>query len=358
MKYANLSSFDEIAKVEPNKIQGILENWIMDLSTKGIKGSTIRVKLAPVELFLDMNRITYFKRILHKMIPRDDGILGGSEPFTTEEIRRMLESTKKLRTKAFVHFLASTGIRPGAIIDPILRRKHIAEMPDGCLAVKVYDNSKEGYWAFLTPEARHALYHYFDSRKLNGEVLTDESPIFANERAHKKNDHFGYNSFKVITTNLLKSAGITRIKSGGRYNKAGNYGFRKRFNTILKINNDVNSNITEKLMAHTNGLDGRYLTPTRDECFNEFKKAISQLTINAEERLRLENQILEKENEELESRVAEVVKLREGLKTEKERMDDAVKVIEYLTRKFDETSSKLPTKKIDLGRMGDDRDFK
>lgn len=50
LKYVHLSSFDEITTVEPNVIQGILKNWIMDLSAKGIKGSTTRVKLAPVEL--------------------------------------------------------------------------------------------------------------------------------------------------------------------------------------------------------------------------------------------------------------------------------------------------------------------
>jgi integrase/recombinase XerD len=115
----------------------------VDLSTKGIKGSTIRVKLAPVELFVDMNRITYFKRILHKIIPRDGGVLGGSEPFTTTEIKRMLESTKKLRTKAFVHFLASTGIRPGAIIDPILRRKR---MNWGCEEYVTWQYKDEKTW--------------------------------------------------------------------------------------------------------------------------------------------------------------------------------------------------------------------
>jgi hypothetical protein len=42
-------------------------------------------------------------------------------------------------------------------------------------------------------------------------------------------------------------------------------------------------------MAHKNGLDGVYLTPTREQCFAEFKKAIPSLTISDEERLRFEN---------------------------------------------------------------------
>ena len=62
------------------------------------------------------------------------------------------------------------------------------------------------------------------------------------------------------------------------------YMFRKRFSIILKLKNDVNSNITEKLMAYKKGLDGTYLQPTREECFREFVKAISQLTIDPTER--------------------------------------------------------------------------
>lgn len=315
LRYTNLSSYDEIVALPSDKIQEILENWTEDLADKGVKGVSIRVKLAPVELFLDMNKVVYYKRILHKLLPRDEGVLGGHEPFTSDEIKRMLESTKKLRTKAFVHFLASTGIRPGAIIDPILRRKHLTEMPEGCLSVKVYDNSQEGYYAFLTPEARRALYAYFDSRKLNGEILTDESPIFANER-ESQNNYFGYNSFKVLTTKLLKSAGIVRIKDGKRFNKAANYAFRKRFNTILKINNNVNSNIAEKLMAHRNGLDGNYLTPTRDECFAEFKKAIPDLTIDDSERQKITIREFQAERSELEKTKLEVQELKEF----KERM--------------------------------------
>ena len=60
--------------------------------------------------------------------------------------------------------------------------------------------------------------------------------------------------------------------------------FRKRFNGKLKMENSVNSNIVEKLMAHKKGIDGRYLRPTRDECYAEFCKAIQSLTVNKEEK--------------------------------------------------------------------------
>jgi integrase/recombinase XerD len=287
LRYSNLSSYDELCK--SSKIQELMENWVTDLSDRGLKGSSIRSKLAAVELLLEMNRVVFFKKITHKLIPKDTGIVGGDVPFTTSDVKLMLESTTKLRTKAILHFLASTGIRPGALIDPVLRRKHLVEMEDDCLAIRVYDNSSEGYWAFLTPEAKKALNLYFDSRKLNGEIITDESPLFVNEKDRITNPegHLVSASLKTIMRNVLKKSGVARTKNGKRFDKATMYAFRKRFNGILKMNNAINSNIAEKLMAHKRGLDGSYLKPTREECFAEFRKAIPQLIISNDERNKL-----------------------------------------------------------------------
>lgn len=114
--------------------------------------------------------------------------------------------------------------------------------------------------------------HYINSRKLNGEELKDDSPIFANsEKSNTKSQtHLSSKSARQIIFNILQKSGIQRTKKGNRYDKATLYGFRKRFNTVLKTNNDVNSNIAEKLMAHKNGLDGNYLKPTRNNVLLNF----------------------------------------------------------------------------------------
>ena len=329
LRYTNFKNYDEVCKSD--KIQEILENWIMDLSDKALKGNSIRTRLSPVELLLEMNRVVFYKKILHKLIPNDTGISGGGLPFTNDDIKQMLESTKKLRTKAIIHFIASTGIRPSAIIDPILRKKHLIEMPHDCLAIKVYDNSQEGYWAFLTPEARKSLYQYFTSRRLNGENLNDESPLFVNENdkidgqgKRIKFSHLTLDNLSTIMSDLVDHAGILRTKTGNRYDKATVYGFRKRFNTILKNNNQVNSNIAEKLMAHKRGLDGVYFVPTIDDCFNEFYKAVADLTVNQEEKLKVENLQQKKKLDELEQERQNNADLRETVM----KMGDKIKRME------------------------------
>jgi len=302
MRFAKIKNYDDIPKLKTKKIQTLLENWVMYLAEKGLKAQSIRGKIHAVELFLEMNKMIFYKRVLHKLIPSDDYIAGGEKPFTTEEIQKMLAASAKLRTKAIIHFLASTGIRPAGITDPVLRLKHIEDMPHLCKAIKIYDGSREGYWAFLTPEASKTMNAYFISRRLNEENLTPESPVFANfskNTVGKKNCYMSSKALRQMMYNVLKAAGIERRKEGNRYDKAVVYGFRKRFNTILKLNNDVNSNVAEKLMAHKRGLDGTYLQPTREECFAEFVKAIPELTISDEGRSQIKIEKLEQEKSEI-----------------------------------------------------------
>jgi len=124
---------------------------------------------------------------------------------------------------------------------------------------------------------------------------------------------------------ILANTGIEREKVGKRYDKAVIYGFRKRFNTILKINNDVNSNIAEKLMAHKRGLDGTYLQPTREECFVEFVKAIPELTISPLERQKHKIEKLEKEQSENELLKAKLENFEKELEKVKQWREIAIK---------------------------------
>ena len=151
-------------------------------------------------------------------------------------------------------------------------------------------------------EARKVLDRYLNGRKLAGEKLDDETPLFTTlgSRWNTKNNHLTDDNMKEILGRIIQGAKIQRKKTGNRHDKSLVYMFRKRFNTILKLNDRVNSNIAEKLMAHKNGLDGIYLQPTLEECYKEFFKAISDLTIDDNERLRVTNQKLEREKSELE----------------------------------------------------------
>ena len=324
MANSKMTDYNKVVKLKPERIQDLLEDFVISL--KKYSFSTANQYLAGVELFFDMNMVLYHKKVLRKLLPGNDKEQSGKLPYTTDEIKRMLESTTKLRSMAVIHFFASTGSRPASLEDPILRMKHIEDMPHGCKSVYIYDGSKQGYHAFLTPEASKSLDDYLRSRKLNGETLTEESPVFSNYEFHGDKTHLSANSARQIISWLLKKAGVERTKKENiqvRYDKASMYGFRKRFNTILKLNNEVNSNIAEKLMAHKRGLDGTYLQPTKDECFAEFVKAIPDLTIDQTEKQKHKIETLEMETTELKQKESQIEALEKQMK-------DAIKQIEIL----------------------------
>lgn len=293
--------YDIVVDKTTKEIDIMITEYLDHLYARGVKGITQRAHLMAIERLFIMNDCIFHKDRIRKGIKKDDEIPGGTVPITTEELWCMLSCTKSIRTKCIIHFLADTGMRPAGLSDPILRMKHLesisTENGEKCYSLKIYDGSKSGYWAFLTPETTKLLDSYFEQRSVKGEEITQESPIFVNKRKTTKfAENVTDDYARYIIYNMITASGIKRIKvSKFRYDKSAMYMFRKRFNTILKLNNEVNSNIAEKLMAHKKGLDGTYLQPTREECFKEFAKAIPELTIDPTNKQKLE--LVQKQNE-------------------------------------------------------------
>src|SRR5207245_2067564 len=176
----------------------------------------------------------------------------------------------------------------------------------------MYVGSSEEYVTFLTPEANKALEEYHNKRKNDGEVFSLDTPVV------RKRYAIGSAPVKPVTEGMLEnvvarvidSAGLTREKIGARFEIQRAHGFRKRYDTILKLISAVNPNVAEKLLGHKNGLDGVYFVPTDEELFKEFEKAITELTVDDTERLKIRTQKLEQEKSELEKKTEEI----EGLK--------------------------------------------
>jgi len=320
MKFAGyVNRYDEFIQLDTNTIQTHLENFLLFHRSRVVKGRTIRNYLTAIELLLDVNKVTYFKKALHLLIPKDNVKQGGDVPFTDDDIRKMISSTTSKRNIALIHFFASVGGRPGVLYDPVLSFKNVYPMPNGSKALLLYSDSKEEYCAFLTPEASRFLDDYRDERIRKGERMTLDSPVFITNENYRHGrageNYIRSGSLHQIFQVILKNSGVERVKIGCRFDKALLYGFRKRFNTILKLDNDINSNIAEKLMAHKNGLDGTYLKPTKEQCFTEFVKAVPALTLDKSEMLQMKLEEIEKHRDDkiavLEGEVKAIYKLLE-----------------------------------------------
>jgi hypothetical protein len=144
--------------------------------------------------------------------------------------------------------------------------------------------------------------------------------------AIRKPRQITHRSLEWKLINLAERSGIRKREhqteskkfSSIRKDVAIAHGFRKFFTTQL-INSKVNSEIREMLLGHKIGLASAYYRPTDEEMYQEYLKAVVNLTINEEYRLRLEMHRLSEKNKEsdydmrakLEERNKELERLKE-----------------------------------------------
>ena len=124
--------------------------------------------------------------------------------------------------------------------------------------ILIYEDTKDEYVTFLTPESSKALDDYLDQRRSDGEILSKDSPLFRSRYTIGgiKSRPSTTKSFQLTIIRSIRKANLRGNMKNGRYKTQAVHGFRKRFNTILKLNKNVNDNAIEKMLGHTNGLDG------------------------------------------------------------------------------------------------------
>ncbi len=333
-RYAPIKSDDELIDCPTDELQQILVSYTRHLvkrvNTGSLSANTVPKMFRGIRWLLNSNyRENDIKwKPLEALFPKEVK-RSGFKAWTTEQVSLMIENTNPLRNKALIHFLASTGARVGVHDHPLLM-KHLSMMEwngHGCYAVLLYADSDEtteekdlrerqddvqsgdSYWAFLTPEATESLDRYFLQRKRNGEFFEPNTPIFLKDiqwQQHTSTQLTDLNVTAILFRIIENTPELKRTKKGRRHDIQIIHGFRKRMNTILKLESLINSNVVEKIMGHKNGLDGVYLAPTRQECFKEFCKGISQLTISDTQRQKITIKKLQDDKTQLDQFKAEI----------------------------------------------------
>jgi len=353
---STITSYDELLKVPNEELENTLVDYCKFILHKVREGqlspNTVPKMFKPIKFVLGMNyRENDVRwRPIESLFPPEER-RSGFRAWTTEQIQEMIDKCSGAnisRNKALIHFMSSIGGRIG-IHEHQLLMKHLIPMSSNdtqnmdCYAVLLYaesdesaeekdyrDSSKDvvsgdSYWVFLTPEATKWLKRYHGERQRCGEMLVDDTPIFRNAfsalRPYAKIQQLSKQAVFNIFERVIRSTSIKRSQKGRRYDTQLLHGFRKRFNTIMKLENSVNSNIAEKIMGHKNGLDGVYFVPTREQCFTEFLKAIPFLTISNDDRMQLENKKLKQKN-------TEKKQFEEKINTLEQRLELVLDVIE------------------------------
>ena len=283
MRFLGITDPEELLKIN---VEESIKNYIVTMRDK-VSSATLHNRVASIYHFYDMNDVVINKTKLSKFKGEFKRVKK-DRAYTHQEIGKLLEIAD-LRMKVCILLMACAGLRKGAICD--LKFKNLQDNK-----LTVYENAKEEYFTFVTPECLKYINEYKEYRKRCHEEITPESFLIRNHfddyTISKKPDGITKHTIHAIFYRILKTSGIEA-------NVQMTHGFRKFFTTQL-VNSDVNPEIREMLLGHKIGLASAYYRPTEQKMFEEYQKAVNNLTINEENRLRIKVQSLEGEKDSYE----------------------------------------------------------
>ena len=313
LKFCNLTRLSDLLSIaDPQK--KIIE-YIMSLRERGLASNSISTWLLGIYHLYEMNDIALNKKKIN-MFKGEFSRRVIDRAYRHEEIKKILD-VSDLRMKVNILLMASAGVRVGAL--PSLRKRNL-ERINSIYKISVYEGSNSSYYTFCTSECASYIDAYFEYRIQNGEKLHDNSFLIRDqfditdlEQIRNKSKGISVHTLGCIVDIVLQKAGLRTVDhttSSNRKEVAKSHGFRKFF-TTQAVNVQVNPEIREMLLGNKIGLASCYYRPTQEEMLKEYSKAINNLTINEENRLKLKlEQRVQIEKSQIESLKADFEKFK------------------------------------------------
>ena len=325
VKWANLPNWECMLEMSSKELKIIIEDYVMHKrsTTSFVYCKTISFGIQAFLESNDYDGINWKK--IRRLMGKDDK-KKTSRPWTTEEIKRMLEVAKSLRNKSLILFLSSSGVRRGAI--PNMKMKDLKDMPLGCKAVTVYSETSDEYITFINQEASIMLAAYFERRKSKGEIITPESYVFASDHTTRLQTPVTEGTISYLIQHIKEQAGFV----GNGVDNQLCHAFRRRFDTVFKLRDDCNVSLVERLMGHSTTviLDNSYFQPTTEDLFKEYQKGTGDLTIDDSERLRTENEQIKNDLDQLQQEKQSNRELSKRLDNYEQNQSELLRVMNLL----------------------------
>jgi integrase len=297
---------------DPRKIEEHIINFIISMKKDGKAFTAIHNYVSAIckfykviDVILNTDKINQYLAEFRKS--KKD------RAYTHEEIHTLLDIADE-RMRAVVLLLSSAGMRVGAIPDLRLRNLDSVESINesnyhsGIHKITVYEGFKDEYITFTTPECSKAINEYLSMRSRYGEKL-DKDSFLIREQFDVRDQ------FAVLKSQQMKPQTITKklidlaersglrqkevLQEGSNKKRAEirkdvpiAHGFRKFFTSQL-VEADLKTELRWLLEGHKlKGNDSHYVRVTEKRLQQEYEMAINHLTINEENRLKIENRIL------------------------------------------------------------------
>jgi site-specific recombinase XerD len=289
----HLKRFNRYQSVSDRVTDTRIVNYLVQMKKEGLSSSYRNIALAAVKHYYTMNDVVLNWKKIAKFIgePKFDNQIRG---YNHEEIQKLL-FVADVKYKCVILTLCSTGMRREALVQ-INPLKDMEYLNDHQLyKIRIYRNTKWEQICFTTPEAANAINLHMQTR--NRRYFHDVHPQALSDRIRDL----------AVKAGLGKLHPLTETSRHGVYRNdiPAVHGLRK-FTITQMAKAKVDTEIAKLLTGHTIGVRGRYLNYSEDDLLEEYLKAVDNLTINEENRLKLEVKGLEDKNTEIESLKAKI----------------------------------------------------
>jgi integrase len=317
---------------DAREIESKIIDYIISMKQQNKSHFAIKNHISSILAFYKINDVVLNVSKIKRFIPSKKKA-NRDRAYTHQEIHSMLNTADE-RMRVVLLLLASSGMRVGAV--PNLRLRNLEKVTiqvSGVTIYKitVYENDNEEYFTFTPPECVKAIDDYLDMRSRYGEKLNPNSylireqfdirdqfaiknprvtPMAMNSITHKIRDI----AIRVGLRYPEKSDNI-RLAGSIRKEVAIAHGFRKFFTTQL-IEADVKTELRWLLEGHKlKANDSNYVRTSDKRLQQEYERAINDLTINEENRLKMQVKKLEVEKSHLEKLAQDVALLKRKWKS-------------------------------------------
>ncbi len=202
---------------------------------------------------------------------------------TKDDLKRLLQHASSARDRAVIYCDTSSGLRINTLLGlkvgdvdfgyPDVARFTVERKKGRKFGSKRGPSAGKLFVTFITPEAREALKQYLEERKISGENITPESPLFGD--AYHSGRFLTADAYSRVWARLLHRAGLAK-KSNSWY-ELHIHTLRKYFRSNCV---GVDPSYREKWMGHKGlYLDMSYFRAEEPLHLAEYRKAIPYLTV-------------------------------------------------------------------------------
>lgn len=333
MAQQKITDYDQLLSDPPKLMQARLMEYVQFKIDEGRLGQSIGNHLTALWHFFWINEkekdIAWdrVRATLPEFVKAVDDV-----PYTHEQIK-VLGKACKQRMRIAVYSEALGGPRIGGIA--ALRKGDLTKNDEyGLYRVLVYRGTKAAYVTFFGIEASKEIDEYFAYRERCGEPLNDDSPLIREE--FKASNKFAVEHPKMLSKRTLErqigyaavAAGLRTVeKGGGPHKRKKNmltHGLRKFFKQQCRRAGVDPINL-EYLVGHKNGdvsvgvtkLMMTYDPAAEEELLQEYLKAMDNLTINEENRLKRENVQLKRYSDDVTTTLQQATDLIKQMRAER-----------------------------------------